>query len=63
MRQALYPVLKGATKEEKIELSQILAVSGDRDTIRYLEPLTADSDSDVADQGLKSLRILKARVP
>jgi HEAT repeat protein len=62
VREALYPVLPGATRDEKTGLSIILARSGDRDTVPYLEALKNDSDLLVAEEGLRSLRALEARL-
>jgi HEAT repeat protein len=63
VRQAIYPMLTGATKDEKIQMSIVLARSGDRDSVPYLETLSMDPDSDVAQEGIRSLRTLRARLP
>jgi HEAT repeat protein len=63
VRQAIYPVLPSATKDEKIQLGLILARSGDRDSLPYLETLQTDTDSDVAQESVRSLRTLRARLP
>ena len=63
VRQAIYPMLTGATKDEKIQMSIVLARSGDRDSIPYLETLSMDSNPDVASEGIRSLRTLRARLP
>jgi HEAT repeat protein len=62
VRQAIYPLLSGATKDEKIQLGAVLAVSGDRDSVPYLEKLQADPDPDVAKVGIRNLRTLRARL-
>jgi HEAT repeat protein len=62
VRQAVYPSLATAPKEEKIQLSMVLARSGDRDSIPYLEKLSTDPDNDVAQEGIRSLRTLRARL-
>lgn len=54
--------LKSATKEEKIELAQILAVSGAKDTLPYLEELSRDGDADVAQAAISASQTLKARL-
>lgn len=51
------------TKDEKIELAQILALSGDKDTVPYLEKLSHDSDTEVAQAAINATRTLKARLP
>jgi len=63
-RQAIYPYLQqsGATKDEKIGLARVLATSGDRDAIPYLETISHDPDGDVAQEGLRALRTIRARL-
>lgn len=63
VRDTLYPALAGATKDEKIQLAWVLARSGDRDSLKYLENLSSDPDTDVAQEGLRALRTLRARLP
>ena len=63
IRQAFYPMLPAATKDEKIQLSMVLARSGDKDSVPSLETLSKDSDADVAAEGIRSLRILRGRLP
>ncbi len=62
VRQPLERALGSATKDEKIQLLQVLAVSGDRETLPYLEQLTRDPDTDVASAALSASRTLKARL-
>jgi hypothetical protein len=49
-------------KDERIGLAPILARSGGADTLPYLEALSHDSDSDVAEAALDALRTLKTRL-
>jgi len=63
VRQAIYPLLMGATKDEKLQLGVVLAMSGDADSVSYLQSLQADSDPDVAKEGIRDLRTLRARLP
>jgi HEAT repeat protein len=65
VRAALYPALKDptATKDEKTGLAEVLARSGDRDSIAPLEALSKDPDQEVAQEGLRALKNLHARVP
>jgi HEAT repeat protein len=63
VRRAIYTVLPTAAKEEKIGLSGILAVSGDKDSVPALETLSMDSDSEVAQEGIRDVRALRARLP
>ena len=62
-RKALYPYLQqgNATKDQKIGLARVLAASGDRDSTPYLETLSHDGDSEVAQEGLRALRTLHSR--
>jgi len=63
VRQALYPLLTGATKDEKIQMAIVLARSGDRASIPFLQTLSTDSDTDVAQEGIRSLRSLRTKYP
>jgi len=61
-RRALYTPLATATKDEKIGLARVLAVSGDNESVAYLEKLSRDTDPDVAQEGLRAMRNLQARL-
>lgn len=63
VRQAIYPMLTGATKDEKIQMAIVLARSGDRDSLPYLQTISTDPDTEVAQEGVRSLRSLNARLP
>ena len=63
VRQAIYPLLPSATKDEKIQLGTVMARSGDRDSLPYLEALQMDVDTEVATESIRSLRTLRARLP
>ncbi|MCU1336943.1 MAG: lyase domain protein repeat-containing protein [Bryobacterales bacterium] len=62
IRQAIYPILTHATRDEKTGMSVVLARSGDRDSEPYLEALVKDSDPEVMQEGTRSLRTLRTRV-
>jgi HEAT repeat protein len=62
VRTALYKPLLNGTKDEKIQLAQVMARSGDRDTVAQLQKLSNDSDPDVAREGLRAVRDLQARL-
>lgn len=62
IRRTLYTAVNGATRDEKIYLGQVFAASGDQDTVKYLDALAKDPDNAVAQEGLKSLKALKARL-
>ena len=59
---ALRVPLATGTRDEKIMLSRILAVSGDSSALPWLEAASLDSDSYVAQEGLRALRSLRARL-
>ena len=63
VRQGIYALLAESTKDEKQQIALVLASSGDRDSIPVLEGLSRDPDPDVAAEGIRSLRILRARLP
>ena len=65
-RKPVLTLLQGqmdsGTKDEKIYLARVLAVSGDQSSIPYLDKVSRDSDKDVAQEGLRALRSLRARL-
>jgi len=63
IRQTIYGMLGTATKDEKIQLSIVLARSGDKDSIPSLETLSRIPIRMWAAEGIRSLRILRARLP
>jgi HEAT repeat protein len=60
--EALYKPLDEGTRDEKIYLSRVLAVSGDQNSLPYLDKISRDNEKDVAQEGLRALRSLKARL-
>jgi HEAT repeat protein len=60
--QALCGLIAAGTRDEKIYLSRVLAVSGDADSVPYLDKASRDPDNDVAQEGLRALRSLRARL-
>jgi HEAT repeat protein len=62
VRNALYKPLEQGTREEKIQLSRVLAASGDEGSIPFLERTSRDADREVAQEGLRALRSLRARL-
>jgi HEAT repeat protein len=62
VRKALYKPLEEGTRDEKIQLSRVLAASGDEGSVPHLEKMSRDSDGDVAQEGLRALRSLRARL-
>jgi HEAT repeat protein len=59
---ALYIPLGQGTRDEKIYLSRVLAASGVQASIPYLEKISRDNDADVAKEGLRAVRSLRARL-
>jgi HEAT repeat protein len=62
VRQLLYEPLLGGTASERIGLAQVLAQSGDQESIAVLEKVTRDPDPKVAEEALRALRTLRARL-
>jgi len=62
VRQAIYPVLTHATRDEKTGMSIVLARAGERDSEPYLEAMVQDSDPEVMQEGTRSLRTFRTRV-
>ncbi|MEK7406315.1 MAG: HEAT repeat domain-containing protein [Acidobacteriota bacterium] len=63
VRRPLHEALARGTKEEKIQLAQILAASGDKETLPYLEKLANHPDETVAKEAINAVSTLKARLP
>lgn len=62
VRTQLYPAMERGTKDEKIRLARVMARSGGKDSVAALEILSRDSDSEVAQEGLRALQNLKTRL-
>ena len=62
VRNALYKPLEQGSRDEKIHLSRVLAISGDGASVPYLEKVSRDADNEVAQEGLRALRSLRARL-
>lgn len=60
--EALYKPLEEGTRDEKIYLSRVLAASGNKDSVPYLDKISRDPDSNVAMEGLRAERSLRARL-
>jgi HEAT repeat protein len=63
IREAIYTLIPESTKDEKIQLAIVLARSGERDSVSYLETWSKDSDPELQAEGIRSLRILRSRLP
>ena len=62
VRKSIYPAIRTASRKEKVRLAQVLAISGDQETLKVLELLSNDPDTEVAAEGLKAVKTLKARL-
>jgi HEAT repeat protein len=62
VRLGVYEFVAKATKDEKIGLARILAVTGDREAISQIEWISKDADAEVAGEGLRALRSLRTRL-
>jgi len=62
VRRALEQPLMRGTASERMYLSQVMAVSGDKETIPLLEQLSKDADLNVAQEALRAVRTLKSRL-
>lgn len=62
LRPPLYHAADIGTKDEKIYLARVLAASGGQDAVACLEKLSRDGDDQVAEEGLRALRTVKARL-
>lgn len=60
--QVLNRMAPSGTKQEKIHLAQVLAVSGDESSLPPLEALSSDSQPEVAQAALTALQTLKSRL-
>jgi len=63
IRATLESFLPRGTSEEKIQLAQVLSVSGDAKTLSALDALSKDADARVAQEALRGARALKSRLP
>lgn len=62
IRTLLYRPMETGTRDERIYLARIFALSGDEAALPYLQKLSQDPDTQVAGEGLKALRELRARL-
>jgi HEAT repeat protein len=62
VRAQLYAPMEQGTRDEKINLAHILALTGDREAEPHIEKVSRDLDKQVAEEGLRALRNLRARL-
>jgi HEAT repeat protein len=62
VRTQLYSAVGKGTKDEKIGIARVLARSGDKASLPYLEKLSKDPDGEVAQEGVRAMRNLQARL-
>lgn len=58
----LYTQIDPGSRDEKIYIGRVLAVSGDAGSVSFLDKLSRDNDPDVAKEGLRAARSLRARL-
>ena len=63
VRQGIYKLLPHVSKDEKVGLCGVLGASGDRDSVPVLQTVSMDTDADVALEGVRALRAVRARLP
>jgi HEAT repeat protein len=63
VRAPLNEATRRGTRDEKVSLAQILARSGEADTLPFIEALTKDADVEVAREAIDALRTLRSRLP
>ena len=61
--QSIHATAGQAPKDERIRIARVLAASGDKSSIGIVEGLSKDADVTVAEESLRALRVLKARLP
>ncbi len=62
LRARLYDAAERGTRDEKIYLARTFSETGDRNAESQLERISHDSDTTVAQEGLKALKSLRARI-
>ncbi len=62
VRMEIYKAIDSGSRDEKVQLARILSASGDEGSLPTLEKISRDTDPDVAQEGLRALRSLKARL-
>ncbi len=62
IRTALYRFMETGTRDERIALCQVMARSGESDSIPYLERLSQDRDVEVGKEALRALQVVRGRV-
>jgi len=63
VRGHLHEATRRGTRDEKTRLVHILARSGERDSLPFVEALAKDADTEVAAEAIEALRTLRARLP
>ncbi len=61
VRTSLFRFLESGTRDEKIALCQVMARSGQSDSVPYLERLSQDRDVEVGKEALRALQVVRGR--
>ncbi|HCC56957.1 MAG TPA: hypothetical protein DEQ47_06765 [Solibacterales bacterium] len=62
LNATLYEPMEQGTRDEKIYLARVLSQSGDRAAEPHLDKISRDDDRTVAEEGIRALRVLRARI-
>jgi len=62
IRAQLYKPLQDGSNDQKKNLAQVMAVSGDAETLPYLERLSHDPNPEVAQEAIRAAKSLKSRI-
>lgn len=62
LNATLYQPMEEGTRDEKIYLARVLSQSGGREAEAHLDKISHDTDRTVAEEGLRALRVLHARI-
>jgi HEAT repeat protein len=62
IRRTVETALARGTRDEKIGILTVLSVSGDQQSLATMEPFTRDPDENVAQEAIRAVRSLKARL-
>lgn len=60
--QKLYEPLKNGSNDQKKNLAQVVAISGNRESLPYLDQLSHDPNPEVAQEAIRAAKSLKARL-
>ncbi|MBX9600095.1 MAG: HEAT repeat domain-containing protein [Bryobacteraceae bacterium] len=62
VRRKLLENWNGHTKDERIGMGWVLAYSGSKESLQYLEAMSQDQETAISQEGIRALRTLRGRV-